>query len=163
MTDIGLENIEVYNILCDSIGLAPIANNGTLRLPLRPIGLHDPEVVMEEPPDPVSSYTLEPTPVRPTLASQAPAATTASRSLGVDPVHTSSSTPNPVQVDPATPQPATPQPTGQAADEGDSKSSGNLLDDAKSAAKGFWDWLTDKFDGIWDKITGSDQGEKGNG
>jgi len=34
------QNTEVYNILCDSLGIVPRPNNGTLRLPLRPIGLH---------------------------------------------------------------------------------------------------------------------------
>lgn len=35
-----VENTEVYNIICDSLGIEPKPNNGTLRLPLRPIGLH---------------------------------------------------------------------------------------------------------------------------
>lgn len=35
-----LENIEVYNIVCDSLGIEPKPNNGTLRLPLNPIGVH---------------------------------------------------------------------------------------------------------------------------
>lgn len=30
----------MYNIVCDSLGIEPISNNGTLRLPLVPIGLH---------------------------------------------------------------------------------------------------------------------------
>lgn len=34
------ENTEVYNIVCDSLGIEPKPNNGTLRLPLKPIGLH---------------------------------------------------------------------------------------------------------------------------
>lgn len=34
------ENIEVYNIVCDSLGVKPLSNNGTLRLPLQPQGLH---------------------------------------------------------------------------------------------------------------------------
>ncbi|KAM0802327.1 alkaline-phosphatase-like protein [Usnea florida] len=34
------QNTEVYNIVCDSLGLEPKPNNGTLRLPLKPIGLH---------------------------------------------------------------------------------------------------------------------------
>ncbi|KAL8690961.1 MAG: hypothetical protein Q9218_003719 [Villophora microphyllina] len=34
------QNIEVYNIVCDSIGIEPRPNNGTLRLPLKPIGVH---------------------------------------------------------------------------------------------------------------------------
>lgn len=34
------QNVEVYNIVCDSLGIEPKANNGTLRLPLQPLGLH---------------------------------------------------------------------------------------------------------------------------
>ena len=34
------ENTEVYNIVCDSLGIEPKPNNGTFRLPLKPIGLH---------------------------------------------------------------------------------------------------------------------------
>ncbi|KAL2037147.1 hypothetical protein N7G274_010143 [Stereocaulon virgatum] len=34
------QNTEVYNILCDSLGIEPKPNNGTLRLPLKPVGLH---------------------------------------------------------------------------------------------------------------------------
>lgn len=49
-----IENINVYNILCDSIGLEPRSNNGTLRLPLKTIGLHDaePETALHDVPDP---------------------------------------------------------------------------------------------------------------
>lgn len=51
------ENIEVYNIICDSVGITPLANNGTLRLPLKPIGLHSDEdnIPDETPADPVSA------------------------------------------------------------------------------------------------------------
>ena len=34
------QNVDVYNIVCDSLELEPKPNNGTLRLPLRPVGLH---------------------------------------------------------------------------------------------------------------------------
>jgi predicted AlkP superfamily pyrophosphatase or phosphodiesterase len=34
------QNIEVYNIVCDSLGIIPHPNNGTLRLPLKTQGLH---------------------------------------------------------------------------------------------------------------------------
>lgn len=34
------QNIEVYNIVCDSLGITPHPNNGTLRLPLKTQGLH---------------------------------------------------------------------------------------------------------------------------
>ena len=43
------QNTEVYNILCDSLGIEPKANNGTLRLPLKPEGLHsDKDVSVHE-------------------------------------------------------------------------------------------------------------------
>lgn len=35
-----VENTEVYNIICDSLYIVPRPNNGTLHLPLKPIGLH---------------------------------------------------------------------------------------------------------------------------
>ena len=37
---LSIENTEVYNIICDSLAIEPKANNGTLRLPLKPIGFH---------------------------------------------------------------------------------------------------------------------------
>ncbi|KAH0536002.1 hypothetical protein FGG08_007101 [Glutinoglossum americanum] len=51
------QNIEVYNIVCDSLFITPRPNNGTLRLPLKPIGLHsDPDSLpLETPPDPFPS------------------------------------------------------------------------------------------------------------
>lgn len=53
------QNIEVYNIVCDSLGMAPHPNNGTLRLPLKPIGLHSDfdTAVPEIPNDPVDHDT----------------------------------------------------------------------------------------------------------
>lgn len=35
------QSIEVYNIVCDSLGVEPRPNNGTLRLPFRTQGTHD--------------------------------------------------------------------------------------------------------------------------
>ena len=34
------QNTNVYNIICDSVGIEPRPNNSTLRLPLKPVGLH---------------------------------------------------------------------------------------------------------------------------
>ena len=45
------QNIEVYNIVCDSLGLPPTANNGTLRLPLTPNGIHDFDAGFDVPTD----------------------------------------------------------------------------------------------------------------
>ncbi|KAI9838605.1 MAG: hypothetical protein M1819_004919 [Sarea resinae] len=46
------QNTEVYNIICDSLQLTPKPNNGTLRLPLKPVGLHsDPDAPFVQTPD----------------------------------------------------------------------------------------------------------------
>lgn len=52
------QNTELYNIICDSLHIQPAPNNGTLRLPLKPIGLHtDPETPeVETPADPVETH-----------------------------------------------------------------------------------------------------------
>lgn len=34
------QNTEVYNVVCDSLGIEPLPNNGTLRLPLTTAGVH---------------------------------------------------------------------------------------------------------------------------
>ncbi|KZM26262.1 uncharacterized protein EKO05_0002171 [Ascochyta rabiei] len=54
------QNIELYNIICDTIGLTPAPNNGTLRLPLRPTGLHNDneDSPNETPTDPVGVHSL---------------------------------------------------------------------------------------------------------
>ncbi|KAI9825292.1 MAG: hypothetical protein M1832_001326 [Thelocarpon impressellum] len=57
------QNTEVYNILADSLSLEPHPNNGTLRLPLRPVGLHsdDGAPALATPSDPEAE--VEKTPV----------------------------------------------------------------------------------------------------
>ncbi|PQE25148.1 type I phosphodiesterase nucleotide pyrophosphatase protein [Rutstroemia sp. NJR-2017a BVV2] len=70
------QNIEVYNIICDSLALTPKPNNGTLRLPLKPVGLHSDETSPPEPADP------EPTP---SLSDAAPDAI-----LSISPIEASS-------------------------------------------------------------------------
>lgn len=50
------ENIEVYNIVCDSLGIEPKPNNGTLRLPLKTIGVHsDPAAAVHDVPEDLPS------------------------------------------------------------------------------------------------------------
>ncbi|WEW58615.1 hypothetical protein PRK78_004083 [Emydomyces testavorans] len=54
------QNTEVYNIICDTLHIKPNPNNGTLHLPLQPVGLHsDEDAPAPEVPDdpPVSSST----------------------------------------------------------------------------------------------------------
>ncbi|EEP76528.1 conserved hypothetical protein [Uncinocarpus reesii 1704] len=57
------QNIEVYNIICDTLKIKPSPNNGTLRLPLHPAGLHsdnDAPIldVPNDPPVPSSSASI---------------------------------------------------------------------------------------------------------
>ncbi|KAF2835548.1 Phosphodiest-domain-containing protein, partial [Patellaria atrata CBS 101060] len=58
------QNIELYNIICDSLGIEPRPNNGTLRLPLKPVGLHsdphDPTLEAPEDPQPSTSSSVVP-------------------------------------------------------------------------------------------------------
>ncbi|CAI6332165.1 unnamed protein product [Periconia digitata] len=71
------QNIHLYNIICDSISISPAPNNGTLRLPLRPVGLHsDLDVAADETPsDPPQSSKPQASPVpNPATPSPAPAA-----------------------------------------------------------------------------------------
>ena len=60
------QNIEVYNIICDSLGIEPHLNNGTLRLPLKPVGVHgdatddDPEHIAKPSTTTVDADTMKP-------------------------------------------------------------------------------------------------------
>ncbi|KPI43461.1 putative pyrophosphatase/phosphodiesterase [Cyphellophora attinorum] len=59
------QNTEVYNIVCESIGIKPGPNNGTLHLPLRPQGLHsdDKALQLDTPHDaPEDAETTDPPP-----------------------------------------------------------------------------------------------------
>jgi len=136
------ENTEVYNILCDSLHIEPKPNNGSLRLPLKPIGLHKPAGGVEEPADPVSSYTLP-------VATSTPTSGGASPTVGVDPVEVKTTTSRPITVNPAPPQPT---------DESEGSSGGDdqgAADGGEEGAKGLWGWFKDKLGEVWHKITGS--------
>lgn len=62
------QNTEVYNIVCDSLGIAPVRNNGTLRLPLKPSGVHDFDESAEVPEDLQDDESLALPPEVPNLA-----------------------------------------------------------------------------------------------
>ncbi|KGO58263.1 Type I phosphodiesterase/nucleotide pyrophosphatase/phosphate transferase [Penicillium expansum] len=61
------QNIEVYNIVCDSLGVDPLPSNGTLRLPLKPVGLHSDAntPVLDTPPDPPAQTSATAGPLQP--------------------------------------------------------------------------------------------------
>ncbi|KAI9760763.1 MAG: hypothetical protein M4579_001501 [Chaenotheca gracillima] len=70
------QNTEVYNIICDSLSMEPHPNNGTIRLPFKPIGLHSDEDDKPAEPSPTDLPADEPT------TSTAPPASTSP--VGVD-------------------------------------------------------------------------------
>lgn len=160
------ENIEVYNILCDSVGITPAPNNGTLRLPLKPVGLHseEPGAGIESPEDPVTSYTLtssatpittSPVVMSTTVSTTTPAqsapsssVTSAKSSSAVSEPHTpSTNQPNPQSTD---------QPTGSG--NGTDGSPSDRNSDAKT--QNFWDWFTGKVSKWWGKVSNSGKDDK---
>lgn len=147
-------------MLCDSVGMEPKPNNGTLRLPLKPIGLHDAEPAIEELEDPetttsspatvasavtaVSASSTEQvtTTTTTTDAAQNPASTPP---VGVDLVAPSLS--KPLGVDPVeTGPPERPHPNEDKEDTHHFKSITEL-----------WDWLKDKAGHVWDKVKGGSE------
>jgi predicted AlkP superfamily pyrophosphatase or phosphodiesterase len=54
------QNTAVYGIVCDSLGLLAASNNGSLRLPLKPVGLHSIAGPGEIPEDPLPSGATVP-------------------------------------------------------------------------------------------------------
>lgn len=163
------ENIEVYNLLCDSLGLTPKPNNGTLRLPLQPIGTHESEDEPKIPEDPVASYSLTSTSSQAastssqaaSTSSQAaktktierpsvpPKPTTTSSSAAVSKQLTSTTTTSSLQPHTTSSGAAAGTPTQKPQDQ-DGASDSSPPDKLQS----IWDWFSDKVDKVWHKITG---------
>lgn len=140
-----LENIEVYNMLCDSVGIEPRPNNGTLRLPLKPIGTHKPEDTPEPPADPE--------PERPTVPSASdPARPTAPGKAEDKP---SSSAEEPPKTEASGPEPSKPRPTSQKPPASDDDKGDGDDEESEGGIKGIWHWITHKVEKVWDTITGS--------
>ena len=151
----------MYNIVCDSLGLEPKPNNGTLRLPLNPVGTHSPDTMPEDPVDPQSSAPESaappaPVPSQPQLVSpetpssptpislQPPASTVSDASepdgiIQISPIEESTAAnpdyapPHFVGVDPAE------EPNVDRPVVGDEST-------VSEEEKNFWQWLTDKLD-----------------
>jgi hypothetical protein len=145
------QNIEVYNIICDSLGLNPHPNNGTLRLPLQTVGLHSDEDA------PVLDTPLDPEPAE------------AEGHSDTRPGHTErpdQDTPASLE-DPATDQPTEHAEDGQGSDDDVTGGTGSTETDAdEEDKKGWWDFLHDQLEearewaeGILEAIKGNKHGD----
>lgn len=153
------ENIEVYNLLCDSVGMVPKPNNGTLRLPLKPIGTHKPEDTPEiphDPPKPAATKQL----ARPSVPSAPAKPSTTVQSMQP---HTTT-----LVVEKPSSKPSSGDKEDKDEDEDDDdddeKDDDNDDDDSKSIkdkvkgkVKGIWDWLKGNVGKVWHKITGGSE------
>lgn len=129
------ENIELYNIICDSIGLTPAPNNGTLRLPLKPVGLHndDEDPPNETPSDPVGIHSLT---SAPSAAATMSAVFSSLSSLAALASGLDSTSPS---VDESTPEASVTASAPPAAS-------------SKPPHKHWWDWFTDEAEKIEDWV-----------
>lgn len=152
-----VENIEVYNLLCDSLGLKPKPNNGTLRLPLKPIGTHDIEDEPKVPEDPVTSYSIVSTSSQPAKTqaierpSVPPEPTTSSSTIPPKPSTTSTSllTPHTTSSEVVETPTQKPQDDNKGGQDEEEDPSGSL----KDTVTGLWDWLSNEIGKAWHKIT----------
>ncbi|GCB27786.1 uncharacterized pyrophosphatase/phosphodiesterase C725.05c [Aspergillus awamori] len=125
------QNVNVYNIICDSLGITAHPNNGTMRLPLKTIGLHSDEdtpTLASVPDPPVSSTTATMTPT------MLPSAETSSFA-------------SPTETAPE----AQPEPDPESEDEKGPTWWGTLWDKLQEAKE----WATDIFDTVKDNFTRS--------
>jgi hypothetical protein len=135
MTCHWIENIEVYNIICDSLFITPQPNNGTLRLPLKPVGLHsDPDSPpLETPPDPSPVASDGDDKGDPTNPSTPP-----------QPIETfpeSAEIPAPIGID--NPDGGTPRPVVEDENQMDE------MEKDKNQLKEFWDYILGKITGFF--------------
>ncbi|KAL6854239.1 Phosphodiest domain-containing protein [Trichoderma novae-zelandiae] len=150
------QNTEVYNLLCDSLGVRPKPNNGTLRLPLKTIGTHDAEEDPKTPEDPVTSYSISPTSSqsvktqtipRPTVP---PKPTTTSTSTALPKTPSTSTTSSPLLKPHTTSSAIVETPTQEPQNgEAEEDPSGSL----KDTVAGVWDWISKELGNVWHKIT----------
>lgn len=125
-------------MICDSIGVVPKANNGTLRLPLKPIGLHTDEHMppLEIPYDAPAAALSTATPVPTVAMSQADNDASASSKPAADATNIlSTETAVPTNADNAS------NGVGQAGGED------AAYDPGKNENLNWWHWLGDKFHG----------------
>lgn len=137
------QNTEVYNIVCDSLGLEPKKNNGTIRLPFTVSGLHDPDADVMDP-DELDDFQLLP----PLLPGEIPGMTAAQPSNPAPVATSSEHSVAEVSDSPITSSSpiasSVPETAGGDAEPTPSESS-SWLDWFNGKLQSVKDWATDKF------------------
>jgi predicted AlkP superfamily pyrophosphatase or phosphodiesterase len=134
------ENIELYNIICDSLNLAPAPNNGTLRLPLTPSGHHNDSSAPGETPDDPPTHSLPTQPfATPQLASM-PASLGSVSSIAASASGLEDTQPS-LSDDDTPVRPTPPSKTSSAAP-------------AATSGEKWWEWLTHKAENVEEWVEG---------
>jgi len=130
-------NMEVYNIICDSLGIDPSPNSGQIRLPFKPVGLHsdDEAPQLETPDDLPPTGTGSITPSRPTPPSRP--STPSLPSLPAEPIP---------PIVPGVPQPPPPPPSNE--------------EKKPTTVNSILSWVKDVFRDITESISGLFNGSK---
>ncbi|KAJ3486202.1 hypothetical protein NLG97_g6663 [Lecanicillium saksenae] len=166
------QNIELYNLLCDSVGITPQPNNGTLRLPLKPIGTHTEEAVEEQ--DPVQTETVTESPLASTsakpdatssgIAEVSPSPITVTRTETETKIETATTTTTTTSTS-ATPEKTEEPEKPESGSGGDGEEPGDdqdpgLIGSIVGAVGGAWDWLTGQAGKVWNDIIGGQEGDE---
>ncbi|KAH3914460.1 hypothetical protein HBI56_094270 [Parastagonospora nodorum] len=134
------QNIELYNIICDSLNLAPAPNNGTLRLPLTPSGHHNDSSAPDETPDDPPTHSLPTQPfATPQLASM-PASLGSVSSIAASASGLEDTQPS-LSDDDTPVRPTPPSKTSSAAP-------------AATSGEKWWEWLTHKAENVEEWVEG---------
>ncbi|KAH5231084.1 hypothetical protein HBI62_074470 [Parastagonospora nodorum] len=134
------QNIELYNIICDSLNLAPAPNNGTLRLPLTPSGHHNDSSAPDETPDDPPTHSLPTQPfATPQLASM-PASLGSVSSIAASASGLEDTQPS-LSDDDTPVRPTPPSKTSSAAP-------------AATSGENWWEWLTHKAENVEEWVEG---------
>ncbi|KAF2146485.1 uncharacterized protein K452DRAFT_294058 [Aplosporella prunicola CBS 121167] len=161
------QNIELYNILCDSIGAEPKPNNGTLRLPLKPMGLHSEDDFSAEAPADPPAHSLTSSTVSSATSSVATSAATSSTAtssaLSSAKASASSTPASSAAVEPTAPtasepEEAEPQPSEGGVNDGEKDGEGK----GEQKGKDWWEWFSDKVNAAkgWALDTAHKAGDK---
>ncbi|KAG5950984.1 hypothetical protein E4U53_004045 [Claviceps sorghi] len=149
------QNTNVYNILCDTLGLTPVPNNGTLRLPLRPVGTHSPENQHPPPADPpIPSAVSHPDILVDVPQQPRPELLFLPTTRGGAPLRPVKAKQTPVPT-PSAPGPPTRTPTPQTTAPSDAQDGPKGGDALETQVRGWWTWLTHQVGHVWDAVVGS--------